>query len=97
MTPSLLSDLSGFQRDLLYTVPVLEKPSGRVIKEEAERLFDRQVSHGLLYPNLNELVESELLAKGHLDMRTNYYELTPLGRELAERRSRWQCERLGLR
>ncbi|WP_313696322.1 helix-turn-helix transcriptional regulator [Halorarum halobium] len=91
-----MGELSGFQRDLLYTIPGLDRPSGRTIAEEVERTFERSVSHGLLYPNLNELVEANLVVKGEIDRRTNAYELTPVGRERAEERVRWERDRLGV-
>ncbi len=45
-------DLTGFQRNLLYTVAGLDEPRGLAIKEEIENYYEREIYHGRLYPNL---------------------------------------------
>lgn len=49
---------------------------------EQKDYYDSEVNHGRLYPNLDELVERDLIAKSELDKRTNEYELTNEGYEL---------------
>ena len=68
-----MHDLSGFQRDLLYVINGLEKPSGQDVKEELETYFEETINHGRLYPNLDTLVNKDYVEKGQLDRRANYY------------------------
>ena len=87
-------DLTGFQRDLLYTVAGLDEPHGLAIKEELETYYEKEIHHGRLYPNLDTLVEKGLVDKGQRDRRTNFYTLTRRGqRELTARRE-WEDEYL---
>jgi DNA-binding PadR family transcriptional regulator len=82
-------DLTGFQRDLLYVIASLDRPSGQAVKE----LFEEdvgEVNHGRLYPNLDTLVNRSLVSKGQLDRRTNYYEITDEGLELLHERREWE-------
>ena len=83
--------LTGFQRDLLYVIAGLGRPSGQMVRREIEKHVDN-VNHGRLYPNLDTLVEYGLVEKGRHDQRTNYYELAPEGRELIEQRHEWEQE-----
>ncbi|MDJ1433052.1 helix-turn-helix transcriptional regulator [Halostagnicola sp. A-GB9-2] len=78
-------NLSGFQRDCLETIARLERndetPYGLEIKRQLEPQHG-EVNHGRLYPNLDELVQLELVEKSELDKRTNEYALTRDGRGL---------------
>ena len=58
--------LTGFQRDLLCVIAGLDQPSGQAIKERIEDEIETEVNHGRLYPNLDTLVENELVVKGKL-------------------------------
>ena len=90
-----MHDLTGFQRDILYVVASFDSPHGLGIKEELESYYGKEVNHGRLYPNLDDLVNKGLLDKGEHDRRTNYYGLTDRGnRELAARR-RWEDNHAG--
>lgn len=82
--------LTGFQRDLLYAIAGFERPSGQTVKGELEAYFGREITHGQLYPNLDTLVESELVGKGQIDRRTNFYELSSVGRDALMRRREWE-------
>ena len=84
-------ELTGFQRDLLYVIAGLGRPSGQMVRREIEKHVDN-VNHGRLYPNLDTLVEYGLVKKGRHDQRTNYYELAEAGRELIEQRREWEDE-----
>jgi len=84
-------ELTGFQRDLLYVIAGLGRPSGQMVRREIEKHVDN-VNHGRLYPNLDTLVDYGLVEKGRHDQRTNYYELAPEGRELIEQRKEWEDE-----
>jgi DNA-binding PadR family transcriptional regulator len=82
--------LSGFQRDLLYVISGYERPSGQQVKEELEQYYDTEINHGRLYPNLDTLVNKNLVEKGQLDRRTNYYALTERGEESMRKRREWE-------
>jgi len=87
-------DLTGFQRDLLYTIAGLDEPHGLAIKDELETYYEKEIHHGRLYPNLDTLVEKGLVDKGQRDRRTNFYALTRRGqRELTARRE-WEDQYL---
>lgn len=82
--------LTRFQIDLLVASRDVElareDPAGPQIRERLQDHYDREITHGQLYPNLDTLVEHGLLAKSALDRRTNVYALTDLGRHfLVER------------
>ena len=72
-------DLTAFQQNIL--VILSEEPMyGLAIKRELESYYDAEVNHGRLYPNLDDLVEMDLVEKSELDKRTNQYALTEEGR-----------------
>lgn len=95
----MMDDLTAFQRDLLYVVAGLsdtEKPYGLAIKRELEDYYINDVNHGQLYPNLDTLVEKELVEKGTIDKRTNSYELTEQGRSELETHRDWETQYVDL-
>jgi len=79
-------DLTGFQRDLLYVIAGDDEPHGLAIKEEIENYYEKEIHHGRLYPNLDDVVEKGLVEKGSADRRTNYYTITARGRRELEAR-----------
>lgn len=85
-----MDDLTGFQRDLLYTIAGLEEPHGLAIKDELEEYYGKEIHHGRLYPNLDTLVDKGLVEKGTIDRRTNLYTLTARGRREIEARREWE-------
>jgi DNA-binding PadR family transcriptional regulator len=87
-----MHDLTGFQRDLLYTIAGLDQPHGLAIKDELENYYEKEIHHGRLYPNLDTLVEKGLVEKGDKDRRTNFYTLTRRGRREIEDRRNWESE-----
>ena len=56
-----MDDLIGFQRDLLYVIAGADQPSGQGVKEEIETDYNAEINHGRLYPNLDTLVNKELI------------------------------------
>jgi len=82
-----MHDLTGFQRDLLYVIAGADRPSGQTVKDEVEKYYSSEINHGRLYPNLDTLVNKELVEKGQLDRRTNYYAITDAGRQQIKRSS----------
>ena len=82
-----MDDLTGFQRDLLYVIAGADQPSGQDVKDEIEQYYSSEINHGRLYPNLDTVVDKELVDKGEADKRTNYYTITAHGqREPEDRR-----------
>ncbi|WP_339105011.1 PadR family transcriptional regulator [Haloterrigena salinisoli] len=85
-----MDDLTGFQRDLLYVIAGADQPSGQEVKDEVEKYYNSEINHGRLYPNLDTLVNKELVEKGQLDRRTNYYDISDEGQSAIERRREWE-------
>jgi len=88
-TPSPLNDLTAFQRDLLAAVSGLDEPNGLDVKRTVEDAYDNEINHGRLYPNLDTLVDTGLLAKGQKDRRTNEYSVTSRGRRELTAHQAW--------
>ena len=87
------TDLSTFQQEILLSIAKLESANaeayGLAIKQELELVYDDDVNHGRLYPNLDELVTAGLVEKRALDKRTNEYTLTEQAEQyLREQRAR---------
>jgi DNA-binding PadR family transcriptional regulator len=72
--------LTAFQQNILAVLSS-EPMYGLAVKRELEDYYGQEVNHGRLYPNLDDLVEMELVTKSELDKRTNEYELTEKGLE----------------
>ena len=89
-----MDDLTGFQRDLLYVIAGADQPSGQDVKEEIEQYYSDEINHGRLYPNLDTVVNKNLVEKGQLDRRTNYYAITEDGKEAIEDRRAWESQYL---
>lgn len=85
-----MHDLTGFQRDLLYVIAGADQPSGQDVKEEVEKYYEQEINHGRLYPNLDTLVNKELVDKGEHDRRTNYYALNETGEQRIQDRREWE-------
>ena len=84
-----MDDLTGFQRDLLYVIAGADQPSGQDVKDEIEQYYSSEINHGRLYPNLDTVVNKDLVEKGQLDRRTNYYAITEEGKRAIEDRREW--------
>ncbi len=87
-----MDDLTGFQRDLLYVIAGADQPSGQDVKVEIEQYYSNEINHGRLYPNLDTVVNKDLVEKGELDRRTNYYAITEDGEEAIEERREWESQ-----
>ena len=88
----MMDDLTGFQRDLLIVIAGLDEPNGLEIKAEVEEYYESPINHGRLYPNLDTLVERELVEKTQQDERTNAYRLTDAGWDLLDQRRDWEAK-----
>ncbi|UHQ98318.1 PadR family transcriptional regulator (plasmid) [Natrinema zhouii] len=91
-----MDDLTGFQRDLLYVIASADRPSGQDVKEEIEEYYESEINHGRLYPNLDTLVNKELVEKGELDRRTNYYAISDAGEQAIQDRREWEDQHVEL-
>ena len=87
-------DLTGFQRDLIYTISGTEEPYGLAIKEALQEYRDEEINHGRLYPNLDTLVEKGYVEKSAKDRRTNLYTLTEKAMSEIEVRRSWEDSQL---
>jgi len=83
-------DLTGFQRDLIYTISGLEEPYGLAIKEALQTYREEDINHGRLYPNLDTLVEKGYVEKSAKDRRTNLYTLTEAAMSAVDDRRSWE-------
>lgn len=87
-------DLTGFQRDLIYTISGVDEPYGLAIKKALQEYRNEEVNHGRLYPNLDTLVEKEYVKKRAKDRRTNLYTLTDSAMSEIEVRREWEDDQL---
>jgi len=89
---STARDLTAFQRNILMVLTE-ESMYGLAIKRELEDYYDEEVNHGRLYPNLDTLVERDLVGKSELDKRTNEYALTEKGLEAVKDQLSWSLSK----
>ncbi|AFK19042.1 DNA-binding protein [Haloferax mediterranei ATCC 33500] len=79
-------DLREIQQQLVKAIIELENdgdvPYGLAIKEVLSERYGKEVGHGQLYPNLDDLVEMDVVEKGEIDRRTNSYASTGLARAM---------------
>ncbi len=87
--PGSVADLTAFRRDILRILDRENHQKGLSIKGQLEAYYGSEVHHGRLYPNLDHLVERDLVEKSERDRRTNDYALTKRGRQALECRDRW--------
>jgi DNA-binding PadR family transcriptional regulator len=92
-TPGIARELTAFQQNIL-TILAEEPRYGLAIKRELESYYDSEVNHGRLYPNLDELVEMDLVEKSELDKRTNQYALTDEGYETVLDQLHWMFDKI---
>lgn len=94
------TDLNAFKRDCLEAISRLERadeqPYGLAIKRDLERAYAATLNHSRLYHNLNELVDTGLVAKTSADGRTNEYTLTATARAMLEERTYQFADATGL-
>ena len=94
-------ELSGFQRDLLYTIHAgsEEQNSGLGIRNRLEADYgwtgedDEEIHTSRLYGNLDRLADKGLIEKEVVDRRTNAYALTERGRARVQTHCDWVVEK----
>ena len=89
-TPTL-TDLTAFQRDLLWALSHENARKGTALKADLADYYGEAINHSRLYQNLDRLVERDLVAKRARDRRTNEYRLTETARRALEARRAWQA------
>jgi DNA-binding PadR family transcriptional regulator len=87
-----LTELTGFQRDLLFVLAGNDRVKGTEIMNTLRETQGRELLPSRVYTNLDDLVEKGLINKGRRDGRTNYYELTESGLGSVRRRLEWQAQ-----
>ncbi len=92
-SPGIAKELTAFQQNIL-TILAEEPRYGLAIKRELESYYDSEVNHGRLYPNLDDLVEMDLVEKSELDKRTNQYALTDEGYEAVLDQLGWMFDKI---
>jgi DNA-binding PadR family transcriptional regulator len=85
-----MHDLTAFQRDLLYVIAGMDEPKGLAVRDDLQKYYGTEINNGRRYPNLDELVEANLVKKGEIDKRTNYYRLSQRGQQLLAARRDWE-------
>jgi len=91
--PSVARELTAFQQNILVILAE-EARYGLAVKRELETYYDSDVNHGRLYPNLDDLVEMDLVEKSELDKRTNEYGLTEKGYEVLLEQIEWELSKI---
>jgi PadR family transcriptional regulator PadR len=86
--------LTGFQRDIIYVIAGREDPTGVAVKEGLDGCYDVEINHGRLYPNLDTLVDADLVVKRAKNDRANMYHLSDRGIAAVRERRRWENEHL---
>jgi DNA-binding PadR family transcriptional regulator len=86
-------DLTAFQQNIL-TILSEEPMYGLAVKRELEEYYGEEVNHGRLYPNLDDLVEMDLVEKSQLDKRTNQYALSDKGEQAVMDQLEWVLTKL---
>jgi len=92
--PQAINELTAFKINTLAVISDLGQDYGLAIKKELEDAYGKDVHHGRLYPNLDDLVEAGYVKKDEIDRRTNSYELTDEGREVLEEYAGWLQDRI---
>jgi len=93
------AELTQFQLDILailaHTGTGEEEDYGLAIKRALEAYSGKEVNHGRLYPNLDDLIEKGLVERSEIDKRTNQYTLTTDGEYVLRGRLDWLADQAG--
>jgi len=81
--------LTDFQQNILHILRAGSQ-HGLGIKEDLRDYYEKEVNHGQLYPNLDDLAELGLVEKSKRDKRTNEYELSDAGEKWLTTRRSWE-------
>lgn len=89
-------ELTGFQRDLLYVLAGMGRPSGIEVRDALVEYYGSTVIPARVYQNLDRLTDRGFVAKGESDARSNTYHITESGRDAIRTRRTWEDDALGL-
>jgi len=89
---AVAADLTKFQVRMLGIL-AQEDRYGLAIKRALEDYYGEEINHGRLYPNLDTLVEKDLVEKYEIDRRTNGYRLTERGHSVLAFETAWLATR----
>ncbi|QCC57335.1 PadR family transcriptional regulator [Natrinema thermotolerans] len=81
-------DLTKFQVRILAILTADDR-YGLAVKEELSAYYGEEINHGRLYPNLDKLVDQDLVEKSELDKRTNNYSVTDRGQRALAHETEW--------
>ncbi|WP_092907941.1 helix-turn-helix transcriptional regulator [Halostagnicola kamekurae] len=84
------NQLSSFERNILFVLAKLGPSKGVVVKNELQNLYDQEINHGRLYPNLDDLVDVGYVDKSERDQRTNEYALTNKAQKALQTQLNWE-------
>lgn len=87
-----MHDLTGIQRDLLYSIARLNRPNGLEVGAELEEYSQIEINSAQLSPNLDSMVHKGLVEKDRRDNRANWDALTAKGRQKIEARREWEAQ-----
>ncbi len=87
---NVFTDLSAFQRDVLWALTHEDGRKGLALKTHIEDYYDKDLNHSRLYQNLDKLVNAGLIEKSARDRRTNEYALTEAANHALTARRAWQ-------
>lgn len=90
-----MSDLSGFQRDLLWMLWEDGPCNGLAVEAKLEEYYGKTVNHSHVYANLDRLADAGFVDKRPGEGRANEYSLTGFARTTLERRREWLNDRGG--
>jgi DNA-binding PadR family transcriptional regulator len=89
-----MDGLTGFQRDILYTILGMESPHGLEIQERLDEYYSGRVTRTRVYSNLDILVERNFVEKGQKTERSNRYALTDHGIDTIVSHRLWEEQQL---
>lgn len=85
-------DLSSRQRDILYQVAALNKPSGNDVHTMLVETTSWMMDQSTLYENLNTLEEAGYVVSAAVNGRDKEYWLTDEGRAALEEYHEWATD-----
>lgn len=85
---STATDLTKFQVRILAILAGDDR-YGLAVKDELSEYYGEEINHGRLYPNLDKLVDQDLVDKSELDKRTNNYAISERGRHALAHEMEW--------
>jgi len=86
------AELTHFQLEILYRLAKTGPSKGTALKSELFQLYESEINHGRLYPNLDQLAVKGYVNKESRDKRTNDYSLTVAGEAVVRADSAYRAD-----